>query len=422
VKSLSAVAGTVAAAALFLATTGCTLNRFDQRRVYHLGHPLAVSDEAFGRSLSAFGFALVGGNRAEIYNNGDEIFGAMIAAIGGARVSVNLESYIFSDDRAGAPIAAALMEAARRGVEVRVLVDGTGSKFSGPMLARMRHAGVRTAVYHALGLRYLHKIVSRTHRKILVVDGTSSFTGGFGIGERWLGDASEPAEWRDIMVGATGPVSAQMQAIFSEDWTYTTGEILAGEKFYPPQQPAGEVAGQAIAVSRGDASSRAAMLYYFAIESARRSVLIQNAYFVPGRQLRDALAKAAKRGVDVRLMVPGHHMDQPLVAMTMRRHYGHLLRAGVRIFEYDRTMMHNKDAVIDGVFTTIGSINFDPRSLHENAEESLAFYDRDVGARMEAVFADDARYCREITLAGWKRRGFQSRLGEVFAGLFKPFY
>jgi cardiolipin synthase len=408
--------------ALLLATTGCTLNRFDQRRVYHLAHPLAVSDEAFGRSLSAFGFELVGGNRAEIYNNGDAIFDAMIAAIGGARVSVNLESYIFSDDSAGRPVAAALMDAARRGVEVRVLVDGTGSKFSGPMLERMRHAGVRTAVYHALGLRSLHKIVSRTHRKILVVDGTSSFTGGFGIGERWLGDAREPAEWRDIMVGATGPVSAQMQAVFSEDWTYTTGEVLAGETFYPPQQPAGDVAGQAIAVSRGDASSRAAMLYYVAIESARRSILIQNAYFVPGRQLRDALAKAAKRGVDVRLMVPGRHMDQPLVAMTMRRHYGSLLRAGVRILEYDRTMMHNKDAVIDGVFTTIGSINFDPRSLHENAEESLAFYDRGLGERLEAVFADDARYCREISLADWQRRGFRSRMGEAFAGLFRPFY
>ena len=421
-KARSSAAAAAAALALLLSSTGCTLNRFDQRRVYHLAHPLAVSDEAFGRSLSAFGFALVGGNRAEIYNNGDEIFPAMIAAIGDARLSVNLESYIFWDDNAGAPVAAALMDAARRGVEVRVLVDGTGSKFSGAMLQRMRHAGVHTAVYHRLLLKNLHKIVSRTHRKILVVDGTTSFTGGFGIGEWWLGDAREPAEWRDIMVGATGPVSAQMQAVFSEDWTYTTGEILAGEKFYPAQQPAGGVAGQAIKVSRGDSSSRAAMLYYVAIESARRSIYIQNAYFVPGRQLRDALSAAARRGVDVRLMVPGHHMDQPLVGMTLRRHYGRLLRAGVRIFEYDRTMMHNKDAVIDGVFTTIGSINFDPRSLHENAEESLAFYDRDVGARMEAVFADDQRYCREITLASWKRRGFQSRLGEVFAGFFRPFY
>jgi len=408
--------------ALLLASAGCTINRFDKRMVYHLGHPLAVEDEAFGRSLAAFGFALVPGNEAEIYNNGDEIFPAMTAAIRGARTSVNLESYIFWDDRAGTMVADALIDAARNGVEVRVLVDGTGSKFTRGQLDRMRLAGVRAAVYHRVRPWSLHKIAHRTHRKILVVDGTTSFTGGFGIGDRWLGDARGPEEWRDMMVRATGPVAAQMQAIFSEDWTYTTGEILAGEKFYPAVTSVGDVPAQAIKTSHSDPSSLAAMLYYFAIESARTSIHIQNAYFVPGRQLRGALIRAAERGVDVRIMVPGRYMDQPLLALTLRRHYGELLRAGVRIFEYDRTMMHNKDAVFDGVFTTIGSINFDPRSLHENAEDSLVFYDRGLAARLEAVFAGDARYSREITLQTWERRGVESRVGELFASLFRPLY
>ncbi|MFL6193215.1 MAG: cardiolipin synthase [Thermoanaerobaculia bacterium] len=408
--------------ALLLQASGCTLARFNNRSVYHYDHPSAVADDSFRRSLAAFGFAMVEGNRAEILNNGDEIFPAMTGAIREAKTSVNLESYIFKDDKAGKIFEGALTEAARRGVEVRVLVDGTGSKFLGGLLARMRGAGVKTAMYNPIRLWGLHKIVRRTHRKILVVDGTISFTGGFCIADPWLGDARNPKEWRDMMVRATGPVSAQMQSIFSEDWTYATGEILAGDAFYPQLAPAGNVTAQAIRVSHGDSSSLAAMLYYVAIQSARKSIHIQNAYFVPTRQIREALIQAARRGVDVRIMVPGRHIDEPLVRMASRRHYGELLTAGVRIFEYNRTMMHNKDAVIDGMFSLIGSINFDARSTHENAEESLAFYDRELGSRMEAVFAEDQAHCREIGYKDWKRRSVEQRLAELVSSFFKPLY
>jgi cardiolipin synthase len=346
----------------------------------------------------------------------------MTNAIREARMSVNLESYIFKDDRAGKIIAEALMDAARRGVEVRVLVDGTGSKFSGPLLKRMRRAGVKAAMFRPIRLLTLHKIVRRTHRKILVVDGNISFTGGFCIADSWLGNARNPKEWRDMMVQATGPVSAQMQAIFSEDWTFTTGEILAGDKFYPRIAPAGEIAAQAIKVSRGDSSSFVAMLYFVTIQSARKSIYIQNAYFVPNRQIRQALIEAARRGVDVRIMVPGRHIDQPVVRMASRRHYGELLTAGVRIFEYNRTMLHNKNSVIDGIFSTIGSINFDARSLYENAEGSFTFHDREFGARLEAVFAEDEKHCREITYESWKRRSLEQRLAEIVSGAFEPLY
>jgi cardiolipin synthase A/B len=410
------------ALALLLLASSCTLVRFDKRSVYRFDQPFAVGDEAFRRSLSTFGFATVGGNRAEILKNGDAIFRGMTGAIREARTTVNLESYIFKDDKAGKIMADALMEAARRGVEVRVLVDGTGSKFAGPLLARLRQAGVKTAVFRPIRLLTLYKIARRTHRKILVVDGTVSFTGGFCIAEQWLGDARNPQEWRDTMVQVTGPASAQMQSIFNEDWTFTTGEILAGDKFYPRLAPAGEIEAQAIKVSRGDSSSLAAMLHYVAIRSARESIYIQNAYFVPERQIREALKQAARRGVDVRIMVPGRHMDEPLVRMASRRHYGELLTAGVRIFEYNRTMMHNKDSVIDGVFSIIGSINFDARSMHENAEASFAFYDREFGMRMEAVFAEDESRSREITYESWKRRSIEQRLAEVVSSLFQPLY
>ena len=408
--------------ALLVQASACTMVRFDKRSVYQYDGSLAVADDAFRRSLSAFGFAMVEGNRAEILNNGDEIFPAMTDAIRGAKRTVHLESYIYKDDRAGKIIADALMDAARRGVEVRVLVDGTGSKFLGPLLGRMRKAGVRTAMFRPIRLWTLHKIVRRTHRKMLVVDGEVSFTGGFCIADSWLGDARNPKEWRDMMVRATGPVSAQMQAIFSEDWTFATGEILAGDKFYPEIAPAGEIAAQAIKVSRGDPSSLAAMLYFTAFQSARKSIYIQNAYFAPNRQIREALMQAARRGVDVRIMVPGRHIDQPVVRMASRLHYGELLTAGVRIFEYNRTMMHNKDAVIDGIFSTIGSINFDARSMFENSEETLAFYDGGFGARLEAVFAEDEKHCREISYESWKRRGLEQRLAEIISGAFKPLY
>jgi cardiolipin synthase len=222
--------------------------------------------------------------------------------------------------------------------------------------------------------------------------------------------------------GTAGPVSAQMQAIFSEDWTFTTGEILAGDKFYPRLAPAGGIPAQAIKVSRGDSSSLAAMLYFVSIESARESIYIQNAYFVPNRQIREALKRAARRGVDVRIMIPGRHMDQPVVRMASRLHYGELLTAGARIFEYNRTMMHNKDSVIDGVFTIIGSINFDARSMHENAEASFAFYDREFGARLQSVFVEDEKKCREITYESWKRRGIEQRVAEIVSSLFQPLY
>jgi cardiolipin synthase len=213
-----------------------------------------------------------------------------------------------------------------------------------------------------------------------------------------------------------------MQAIFGEDWTYTTGELLAGDKFYPPIAPAGEVRAQAIKVSRGDSSSLSAMLYFVAIRSARTSIHIQNAYFLPSRQIREELIKAAQRGVDVRVMVPGRHIDQPLVRMASRLHYGELLTGGVRILEYNRTMMHQKGAVIDGIFSTIGSINFDSRSVRENAEDSFAFYDRELASRLEATFAADEKYCREVTYKSWKRRGIEQRLAEIFSGFFEPIY
>jgi len=338
----------------------------------------------------------VPGNSAVLLRNGDEIFPAMTGAIRKARHSVNLETYIFMNDRAGRQFADALIEAAGHGVEVRVLVDAFGSHMGG-LIRELREAHVDIRKYRPIRLFSIYKVGKRSHRKILVVDGKTCFTGGLGIDERWLGNARNPKEWRDTQVQATGPVALQMQAIFGEDWTYTTGEILAGNKFYPQVESAGDVQAQAIRASRGDASSLAKMLYYVAIQSAARSIHIENAYFLPDKQVREGLVAAVERGVDVRIIVPGSHIDLPLVRMASRRHYGELLKGGVKIYEYQPTMFHLKTMVVDGIFSTVGSANFDDRSFHLNEEINLFVYDSPFAARMRDSYERDLAKCKPST-------------------------
>jgi cardiolipin synthase len=407
------------------AMSGCTaINNVigsEKRDVYKLDPPFAVEDSSFPRSAETLGNPLVQGNTAVLLQNGDAIFPAMLRDIRGASRTVNLETYIFQPDEAGQQFADAMIAAARKGVEVRFLVDDFGSNL-GPLEQQLKAAGVHVRKYRPMQIFSIYKVGKRTHRKILVVDGKVAYTGGLGIDKRWLGDARNKDEWRDTQVRAEGPVAAQMQSIFSEDWTYTTGEILVGDQFYPKIAPAGAIRAQAIKASRGDSSSLAKMLYYVAIQSAKQNIYIANAYFLPDKQVREALAHAVERGVDVQVMVPGSHTDMPMVRSASWLHYGELLKAGVRIFEYQPTMLHNKTLVVDHVYATIGSINFDARSMNANAEESLAFYDRSFAGEMEAMFLRDRKRCREITYAMWDHRGAQRRATELVSWIWEPYY
>jgi cardiolipin synthase len=394
----------------------------EKRDVYKLGHVFSVSDPAFRRSLDNFGTPMVGGNTAELLVNGDQIFPAMTRDIRQARASVNLETYIFQPDEAGRMFADAMIVAARRGVQVRLLVDAWGSKLE-PLGKELKAAGVQVRKYRPLRLFSVYKVGKRTHRKVLVVDGKIAYTGGLGISEQWLGDARNPKEWRDTQVRVSGPVVDQMQAIFAEDWTYTTGEVLVGDRFYPRHETgSGGVEAQAIKVSRGDSSSLSKMLYYMAIQSSAKSIDIQNAYFLPDKQVREALVHAVARGVEVRVMVPGRHIDLPMVRSASWFHYGDLLKGGVKIYEYLPTMLHNKTMVVDGIYSTIGSINFDARSLNANAEESLAFYSSGFAAKVEEMFERDRRRCEPITFQEWRRRGLPKRLSEFVFWIWEPYY
>lgn len=415
----------VAAAAAALLSSGCTVTRTvissEKREIYHFKPDFGVADPQFRRSLDNLNSRVVGGNTAKILKNGDEIFPAMTGDIRAAKTTVNLESYIFQPDEAGKQFAAAMIDAAHRGVEVRLLIDAYGSKL-GDLEEPLKQAGVKVRIYRPIRLISIYKIGKRTHRKILVVDGRIAYTGGLGIDKRWLGNARNTNEWRDNQVRVEGPVAAQMQAIFAEDWTYTTGEILAGDSFYPKIDPVGDVEVEAIKATRDDASSLPKMMYYMAIQAAQKSILIQNAYFLPDKQTRNALIRAKERGVDVRVMVPGTHIDLPMVRLASRLHYGPLLEAGIKIYEYQPTMMHNKTFIVDGIFSTIGSINFDQRSMGKNAEESLAFYDRGFAADLTAMFEDDWKKCRQVTRQRWEHRGLAARISEMIFWIWEPYY
>jgi len=416
---LHRAAATLLLAASALGAGSCSVFHRDQRSTFTLPSTLAVDDPAFLRSLDTFGSVMVRGNAADLLENGDGVFPAMLEDLRKAERSVCLETYIFTPDEAGRLFKDALIEASRRGVQVRFLVDDLGSKL-GDFRAELEAAGVKVREY-----RPIHKygyFTRRTHRKLLVVDGKIGYTGGFCIDRRWLGNARDKSEWHDSTVRVTGPVVAQMQAIFGEDWTFTTGEILAGEPSYPKLEPTGSMLAQAIKTSKGDASSLPKILYFMAIEGSRTSIHIQNPYFLPDKQIRTALIEAARRGVGVKVMVPGSHIDIPMVRMASRHDFGPLLQGGVRIFEYQPTMMHSKTLVVDGIFSTIGSINFDARSMSKNAEVSLSSYDRSFAGALEAMFERDLELCHEVTYDAWKNRGAGARFAEMWSRFFKPLY
>ena len=410
-------------AAMALAQSGCAITNHvvppSQRIKYKFQPSFAVEDPQFRRSLQNIGSGIVGGNSAELLENGDGVFPAMLKDIREAEVSVDLETYIFKPDEVGKMFANAMIEAARRGIQVRLLIDAQGSKL-GPLREDLEAAGVICKDYRP-AWRYA-VFGRRTHRKLMIVDGKIGYTGGFCFDKRWLGNARDKTEWHDSSVRVTGPVVPQMQAIFTEDWTFTTGEILAGDVFYPKPTTTGSMESQAIKSSKGDASSLPKMLYFMAIQAANKSIHIQNAYFLPDKQLRNALVSAAQRGVDVKVMVPGTHMDIPPVRLASRHHYGALLKSGVKIYEYKPAMIHSKTFVVDSIFSTIGSINIDARSMSKNAEVSLSFYDREFSGAIEAMFQRDLQQCQEITYVAWRHRGLASRLFELLSWLFEPLY
>ena len=356
-----------------------------------------VRSPEFKQTMGALlGSPFVGGNRIQALNNGDEFFPAMLAAIRGAQHTVNFETFIFYDDAVPQAFAEELAAAARRGVRVNVIFDAVGASRSRTFHAALREAGAQVHIYHPLLWFDLRRANHRTHRKLLIVDGRIGFTGGAGIAKEWAGRASSPEEWRDLHFRVEGPVVVQLQATFHDNWLKTDGDILQGSGYFPPLAPVGRASASAFHTSPRLGQTGVEVMYHFAVSSARHSLLIQNAYFVPDDALVDALCSAARRGVKVQIIMPGEHIDQKAVRRASRKKWKKLMAAGVELYEYRPTMLHSKLLIADGLFVSVGSANLDPRSFRINDEANLNVLDRATAAELTRIFLADLRNSERV--------------------------
>src|SRR5437667_7896684 len=377
-------------------------------------HSYAISDPQFQRSMSALlGPPLVGGNNIDTLLNGNQIFPAMLDAIMHAKKSITFETYIYWSGKIGKRFADALAARARQGVRVHVLLDWVGSnRIDASFLDTMRDAGVEIEKYHPPRWYTLNKLNNRTHRKLLVVDGRLGFTGGVGIADEWDGDAEDPEHWRDTHFRLEGPAVAQMQAAFTDNWLKVTGKVLDGRDYFPPETAVGPELGQVFKSSREGGSESMHLMYLLSTVSAARNIDLAMAYFVPDDLTESALVEALARGVKIRMIMPGPFTDTEVLRKASRAKWGRLLHAGAEIYEYQPTMFHCKVLVVDGIWSSVGSTNFDNRSFRLNDEANLNVYSRAFAERQLALFSDDIERSRRVTVEEWEQRPWAEKLQE----------
>ena len=381
---------------------------------------MEVGRPGFAATITAYtGAAVVPGNQVDVLLNGDEIFPAKLAAIRAARRTINYAQYVFEDGEPSEDLARAFAERCRAGLRVHVLLDGFGALLMPPELrALMVDAGCRVETYRPLNPLSIDRVNYRNHRRILVVDGEVGVTGGAGTSGKWSGNGRQTGHWRDTDVRVEGPVVAELQAAFAENWLEATGVALGGEEYFPRIRSRGEVAAQAVRSSPAGGSAAMYTMYLLAMASARRSISITNPYFLPEARMVETLVQAAHRGVRIVLLIPGV-IDNKIVRQASRAELGRLLEAGVEVHEYQAAMLHAKTMVIDGIWATVGSTNLDPRSFGLNEELNLVVYDAAVAQRLEDVLRQDLAHARRITYEQWRRRGVVDRILELFSSPFR---
>lgn len=401
------VAITVLVTVLFL-----NLKSGEKQIRFELSHEFSVNDPQFLRSIGQLlGPPVVSGNRIIALHNGDRIFPAMLAAIRDARETITFETYIYWSGDIGCQFSDALCERARAGVKVHVLLDWVGcGKIETKYLDEMKAAGVEVERYHPIGWYTLARVNNRTHRKLLVVDGRIGFTGGVGIADSWQGNAVEKDHWRDSHYQLEGPSVAQMQAAFTDNWIKTRAKVLCGPAYFPELKPVGRSLAQVFKSSSGEGSESVRLMYLLSISSATKSIRLQAAYFVPDELAIDTLISARKRGVKVEIIVPGPHTDSQVVQSASRSLWGTLLDSGVEIYEYQPTMYHCKVIIVDDVWVSVGSTNFDDRSFRLNDEANLNIYDATFAAEQIKTFADDKGKSRRMKRSEFKDRSAAGKL------------
>ena len=348
----------------------------------------------------------VDGNSVEVLENG-AYFDVLLQQIRSARKSVHFETFLWKDGVLGQRMAGALSEAARAGKQVRIMLDAEGSKDVGKAtLRQMEQAGCRVVLFHEKAWRNIGVLNDRDHRKIVVIDGREAFVGGHCIVDSWLGDAQDSEHFSDISLRLCGPIVNSVQSAFSENWAEETGELFAGEDVFPSLEAAGDVLVHAAYVKPEGSAPAVKILHHVAICLARKRIWIQNPYFIPEPEAIDALGEAVSRGVDVRVLMPSAGgSDNPMVQHAGHRNFEKLLRCGVHLFEYPHTLLHQKVMTIDGLWSAVGSSNFDDRSFETNDEITLGIRDPATAQRLDAVFEKYVSRCEEIELEAWRKRG-----------------
>ena len=368
------------------------------------------------------------GGEAEVLDNGDAFFPAILQAIREAKHNINFMVYIWEPGEVSRTMAEALVQRAEAGIQVRLLLDGLGGIRAAPEeILALRKAGVEIHRFRPPVPGKLTRFHRRNHRRAIIVDGSIGFTGGAAVSDKWLGDADSPDHWRDTMVRVTGNLAAALQAAFAECWAATSGEVLAGREFYPRHVvdlPGDlEIARHVSVISSpGDEEHPLRYFYLLTFACARERIWVTTAYFVPDKHLRAVLRERAEAGVDVRLLLPNRHTDAKPIWWAGRSYYEELLRAGIRIFEYQPTFMHAKLAVVDGTWSAIGSANLDVRSKELNEENVLGICDRGFASRLEKSFLRDVEHALEIKLPSWRQRGLPARVLERLSVLFAEQY
>jgi cardiolipin synthase len=383
---------------------------------YDIGTGLDVASDEFLRAAEALTAAPIShGNEAELFINGDKIFPALLETIGAAERTLNMQTYVYWRGEIARSVAAAICERAQAGVRCNVILDALGSvQIERSLIRDMREAGAKVILFRPPKPYAIRRVANRSHRRLLVADGEVGMTGGVGIAEEWTGDADGPDHWRDSHVRVRGPVVRGFQGAFAENWLEGTGEVLAGDEYLPALEPLdGGGPMQLVRSSAKVGDTNAEALYYLAIASARESIQLTAAYFVPRPAFTEALCSAAERGVDVRIVVPGPHIDKGFVRVAGRAAYDELLEAGVGVFEYQPTMLHAKTLCVDGAWSSVGTINFDNRSFQLHDEVTLCVWDERFAARLHEAFEHDLTRAQRIEAGRWKRRGPLQRSGEA---------
>ena len=383
---------------------------------------VTLGEPTFFPTIEAYTDAsIVGGNRVELLLNGDETFPAMLRDIKAAKATITFAQYLYEPGSIARQFAEAFAERCRAGVAADILLDSQGAgKTPADLISMLRQSGCHVEYFRrveAPAIIFPWKLLDynyRNHRRILVIDGRVGFTGGYGISDAWTGNGRSPKHWRDTNVRIEGPVVKLLQAAFAESWLQTTGIALGGNGYFPRLDQIGRVRAQIVRSSPAGGSFQNYLLFLISINSAQKSILITNPYFIPDNVMTEALLKAVARGVRVLVLAPGQ-IDNQLAYTESRGHYGDLLQGGVEIYEYQAALVHAKTMVVDGVWATVGSTNFDNRSFALNQELNLTVYDPALARRLEAIFQEDLKYSKKISYEEWKSRSVFERLFELFA-------